>query len=237
MPVGLWPGLPGPAALVLSGGASQGDFEVGVVRFLHERGYSPQLIASTSVGSVNAVKLVEGGSIDPSGLEHIWLTKMLNNRSMYADNPDFTAATNDISAAAGEGQAIHNDFWMTLAGAGVALLVAPISLPIIAIIGAAKTGVDIGKLFGAINNALPAFEKPRSLFVLDPLIALLKDTTILNPNNVTNSRLNLLMATVSLETGELCYVTKNGNVLRSDAATPYSETQGISPICQPLGNV
>jgi predicted acylesterase/phospholipase RssA len=238
MPATLWPGVPGPAALVLSGGGTQGDFEVGVVRFLHERGYSPKLIASTSVGSVNAVKLVEGGSIDPSLLEQVWLTKMQNNGSMYAPNPDFTAMMDLIkNALTNEGQAVSNDFVADLVGLGVGLLVAaPISLPIIAILGLAKTGIDIGKLFGTLQKIAPAFEKPRSQYVLDPLINLLKDTTILDPNKVKNSGLNLLMSTVSLETGELCYITKNGDVLRSDAINTYSVVQGIDPICQPLAD-
>src|ERR1700719_2274170 len=93
MPVGLWPGVPGgPAALVLSGGASQGDFEVGVVRFLYERSYRPGLITSASVGSVNAVKLVEGESINPSALEQVWL-KLVNNASMYKPSSDFNLDT------------------------------------------------------------------------------------------------------------------------------------------------
>ena len=92
MPVGLWSGIPnGKSALVLSGGASQGDFEVGVVRFLFERGYAPTLITSASVGSVNAVKLVEGGTINPFALEQIRL-KLVNNDSMYNANPDFNLA-------------------------------------------------------------------------------------------------------------------------------------------------
>jgi len=236
MPGGLWPGVPGPSALVLSGGGTQGDFEVGVVRFLHEHGYSPQLIASTSVGSVNAVKLVEGGSIDPSALESVWLTKMTSNDKMYVPDQDFAGMINLLkNALPNDAQAISNDFVGDLVGLGTGLLLfGPISLPIIAILGLAKTGVDIGKLFSTLQNIEPAFEKPRSQYSLDPLITLLNDTTILDPTRVKNSRLNLLMSTVSLETGELCYVTKNGDVLRSDAINPYSETQGINPICQPL---
>ncbi len=60
-------------ALVLSGGSSKGDFEVGPVRLLFELGFQPGLIVGTSVGSLNAVKLVESGTLAtrnrPSGLE------------------------------------------------------------------------------------------------------------------------------------------------------------------------
>src|SRR5271166_3680514 len=110
MPVGLWPGVPGgPAALVLSGGASQGDFEVGVVRFLYERGYQPGLITSASVGSVNAVKLVEGGSINPSALEVIWLNSMTSNDKMYKPSSDF-----NLDALTGAAKTLEPDFWLEL---------------------------------------------------------------------------------------------------------------------------
>jgi len=47
-------------ALVLSIGATEGDFEVGAVRRLFELGVTPDLIAGTSVGAINAAKLAEG---------------------------------------------------------------------------------------------------------------------------------------------------------------------------------
>jgi hypothetical protein len=53
----------GPA-LALSGGAAHGDFEVGVVRYLYDKGLVPKIICGTSVGSINALKLAEG---EPKG--------------------------------------------------------------------------------------------------------------------------------------------------------------------------
>lgn len=49
----------GPA-IVLSGGGTKGDFEVGAVRCLYEQGILPNILCGTSVGSVNALKLAEG---------------------------------------------------------------------------------------------------------------------------------------------------------------------------------
>jgi predicted acylesterase/phospholipase RssA len=140
MPVGLWAGVPGgPAALVLSGGASQGDFEVGVVRFLYERGYQPVLIAGASVGSVNAVKLVEGGSIDPSGLEQVWL-KLVNNDSMYNASSDF-----NLNALTGTVSTLPGDYWLELGGVAANVLL-PVGPPILSIIAAAKQGIDAASL-------------------------------------------------------------------------------------------
>ena len=47
-------------AIVLSGGSAKGDFEVGAVRCLYNRGVRPKILCGTSVGSVNALKLAEG---------------------------------------------------------------------------------------------------------------------------------------------------------------------------------
>jgi hypothetical protein len=51
----------GGTALVLSGGGATGSFEVGVLQYLYRKlEFRPRIICSTSVGSVNALKLAEG---------------------------------------------------------------------------------------------------------------------------------------------------------------------------------
>src|SRR3712207_5277893 len=70
-------------ALVLSGGGAKGSFEMGAVKALYTIfGVRPDVITSTSVGSINGVKLAEGGSPKPgvndparqamSELENTW---------------------------------------------------------------------------------------------------------------------------------------------------------------------
>src|SRR5437870_78174 len=76
-------------ALVLSGGGAKGSFEVGAVQYLYSQGFSPDIIAGTSVGSVNAVKLAEGeDSSNPtrglSGLLKIWLD-LKGEQDMYVE--------------------------------------------------------------------------------------------------------------------------------------------------------
>jgi hypothetical protein len=46
-----------PTAIVLSGGGAKGDFEVGAVRCIYDRGIRPDIICGVSVGAINAVKL------------------------------------------------------------------------------------------------------------------------------------------------------------------------------------
>jgi NTE family protein len=63
-----------PVAFVLSGGASLGSIQVGMLRALLEAGIKPDLLVGTSVGAINAAWI--GGRPDEQGvaeLEEIWL--------------------------------------------------------------------------------------------------------------------------------------------------------------------
>ncbi len=72
-------------ALVLSGGDTGGDFEVGAVRCLYNRGIRPQLIAGSSVGAINAATLAQGDSgLDQ--LEQIWRS-LREDSDMYLNEP------------------------------------------------------------------------------------------------------------------------------------------------------
>src|SRR5262245_22770428 len=60
-------------ALVLGGGSSKADFQVGAVKYLYqEKGVRPDLIAACSGGALNGAKLAEGGDDAPARLEAIW---------------------------------------------------------------------------------------------------------------------------------------------------------------------
>ena len=45
-----------PIAISLSGGGAKGDFEVGALRLLYDRGIRPDVLTGSSVGAINAVK-------------------------------------------------------------------------------------------------------------------------------------------------------------------------------------
>src|SRR5215471_733961 len=76
-------------AIVLAGGGARGDFEVGVVECLYERGIRPDVLVGTSVGAINAAKLSEGEGGSEQGLQglrRIWQT-LLWNSDMWAAEP------------------------------------------------------------------------------------------------------------------------------------------------------
>jgi NTE family protein len=58
-------------ALILSGGGARGAFQVGVLRYLQEVNWTPDMICGSSVGAVNASALGSGMSLDQ--IAHFWL--------------------------------------------------------------------------------------------------------------------------------------------------------------------
>lgn len=59
-------------ALILSGGGARGAFQVGVIKYLREIGWTPDLICGTSIGAVNAAALGSGLGIPE--MERLWQT-------------------------------------------------------------------------------------------------------------------------------------------------------------------
>jgi NTE family protein len=57
-------GLPRPVAFVLSGGASLGAIQVGMLQALADVGLQPDLIVGTSVGSLNGAVVAEHDTLD-----------------------------------------------------------------------------------------------------------------------------------------------------------------------------
>jgi len=70
-------------ALVLSGGGGRGAFEVGVMKYLDEKGWKPDLICGTSVGAINAAAIGSGMSIP----EIIRIWKTYHRKQMYRFTP------------------------------------------------------------------------------------------------------------------------------------------------------
>ena len=78
-------------AFILSGGASLGAVQVGMLRALFERGIVPQLLVGTSVGAVNSAWIAgqpDGGGVDR--LCDIWLS--LRRQHVFPFNPLTSAA-------------------------------------------------------------------------------------------------------------------------------------------------
>lgn len=70
-------------ALILSGGGARGAFQVGVLRYLQENRWTPDIICGTSVGAVNATAIGSGMTLDQ--MAQFWLT--YDRRQMFRFTP------------------------------------------------------------------------------------------------------------------------------------------------------
>lgn len=93
-----------PTAFVLSGGASLGAVQVGMLRALVERGIAPDLLVGTSAGALNAA-FIAGHGADAAGvraLESVW--RRLQTRMLFPLSPRHA-----LRALAGQGGAVCSD--------------------------------------------------------------------------------------------------------------------------------
>lgn len=93
-----------PTAFVLSGGASLGAVQVGMLRALVERGIAPDLLVGTSAGALNAA-FIAGHGADTAGvgaLESVW--GRLQTRTLFPLSPRHA-----LRALAGQGGAVCSD--------------------------------------------------------------------------------------------------------------------------------
>jgi NTE family protein len=198
------------AALVLSGGGAKGSFEVGALQYLYNTGFRPKIICSTSVGSVNGLKLAEGEGTQYQGLkglEKIWLN-MKSNSDMFVEDSWFSSTPRWIKEAI-DGSGSSPDWFQTL------LLV---FIP----------GLAADKL-SDLADFVETGVRAHGMYNLQPIQELAKRSV--NFSLLGNIRLR--MATVGLKSGAVKYVTEKGRLL-SDPTLP-SDHAGSAPVDVILG--
>lgn len=79
---------PAKKALVLSGGGGRGAYHVGVAQALAERGWTPDIIAGTSIGAINAAALASG--VSAAQLKERWLH--MHTEDVHRLSEDFPPA-------------------------------------------------------------------------------------------------------------------------------------------------
>jgi predicted acylesterase/phospholipase RssA len=197
---------PTGAALVLSGGGARGDFQVGAVAYLYDRGVSPKLICATSVGSINAVKLAEGEG-DPTrglrGLAQTWLD-LSTSDDMFRFEQWFTSSSPSA-------RRLLLSLASETAESARPFLDNPVGFLLSPVIECADFCAGAQEL----RRKFSAADPPKSIWNLSPIAAKLFDNTYLDMNRVRQSGIRLRLAVVSLESGELRHVTEQGVVLNA----------------------
>lgn len=197
-----------PVAFVISGGGSQGSFETGVIRYLtDELRIRPRILCGISVGAIIAAHLAQGDDPEPGRravdeLETIWRS-LRTNEDMWLPEPWLEKLRAQVAWAAElRGRAAEHGTAGSQARVVLRMLGEVVRNP-----PQADGTVD------ALRQALRA----RSLLSNEPVRRLVE--THIDPERVRRSGITLRIGAVSLETGELHYVTEAGE-LRDRADQP-----------------
>lgn len=229
-------------ALCLSGGGARGSFQIGAIKCLYEvYGFRPDVIAGTSVGAVNGIKLaaapplanndsesiliaVRNGQIDKQlkqaqELEKLWFDFISPVNFFKVREPflgtrieEAVNKLNDPDYSAPLYTKVTTQIDLLSAGMNV--------LVFFPIIGQIVSGVATAEL-QKIRYLIEKISTENALLELSPIENLLRDNTNLNIEDLTNGT-PLYLAMVSLETGKLRYVTNKGEFYERDSVTPVA---------------
>ncbi len=209
-----------PVAFVISGGGSQGSFEVGVLRFLYdELRIRPAILCGISVGALIAAKLAEGdepatGRRAIDEVEEIW-RGLRSNDDMWIAEPWLEKLHSQVSWA--------SSLRVRAAEQGTAGSQARVVLRMLGEVVRHPPEAD-GTL-EALRQAMRA----QSLMSSEPVRRLVEAR--IDPARVAASGIRLRIGAVSLESGSLRYVTETGALhSRSDrplAVAPVPLTDAV----------
>lgn len=216
-------------ALCLSGGGARGSFQIGAIKCLYEvYGFRPDVIAGTSVGAVNGIKLaaapppanndsesilnaVRNGLIDKQlkqmqELEKLWFNFISPVNFFKVREPflgtQIEDAVNKLNDPSYSGP-FHTTLNPKIDTLSVVMNVM-VFLPIIGLIGTGLATAELQK----IRYLIEKISTENALLELSPIETLLRDNTNLNIEDLTNGT-PLYLAMVSLETGKLRYAFDN----------------------------
>jgi NTE family protein len=189
--------------LALGGGGTRGDFQTGALLYLYdERGFRPEAIAGTSVGSINAIDLVMGDD------------------SATATSPARSAASRLATTWRGlvdESSMWGQETWLTNAKADVRRTLRSISIE-----GLLALPYTVVADIINVSDVEDVYQNPRAhgvvaFFNLNPIEARARGQYKQSRTNASGIKLRLVA--VSVETGALIMVDETGGV-RERGPTP-----------------
>ena len=231
----------GPTAFVLAGGGTKGAFEVGALGYLvHRAGLAPDIITTTSAGSIVGAKLAQARGADELAAR----TDELRH---------------DLLAMTDQGQVFAKQPWLadfdgTALGDAVDTFVAmrppPPPDPDASTDLADRRAHHRHRRWHALQEVLSELPAARhakhdlpdhrsSLLTLDPLGAALRGEsasadgiTPLDADLVARPGVQLRMTVTALEEGACRYVTETGQVVERDGVTPSADNPDPIPLVE-----
>jgi predicted acylesterase/phospholipase RssA len=218
-------------AIVLSGGGSNGDFEVGACSYLlHVRWneLNVQSVVATSVGSINALGLATNdGAATAHLMEDQWL-QLVRNGDMYTLAPWLVNVAREseidvggillslVGSGSGGGAGLDLD--------GLGTLSTLLGIPVIGNLTAFFERSDLDEIFTAADETLHYLAGDKtdgngrliaasSVLVLDPIAQILRQKV--DVAKIAAGGISLRLCLVSLNDGNIYYVDERGHLLRS----------------------
>ncbi len=183
--------------LALSGGGSRGAFQLGALDYLYNvKGIRPDGIASTSVGSVNALQLVMGDLPAKNAVEQlkdIWLG-LQTTSDMWVEEPWLKSAKQMVR------DTISSFGWWDL-------VFFPLTVP--------AHAVDVKSKLDGLDQMMA--KGVQSFFNISPIET--KMLAAFSDSRVKNSGIAVRFIAVSLKTGEVVKVDEHGHVLATGGGT------------------
>ncbi|HUI18062.1 MAG TPA: patatin-like phospholipase family protein [Alphaproteobacteria bacterium] len=224
----------GPA-IVLSGGGAKGDFEVGAVRCLYNKGIRPKILCGTSVGSVNALKLAEGEDTPVqgtppaghvrglAGLEKIWLD-LNTDPDMWSLEPGVSAIFTALENLPAEANVLEKEASQVSSASIFGIVLSIFGVP--GFVSFAPQLGDLGNLSNSASQILESLagtltdaENILGMANYDPLEALMRKPSSFFLPFQQQSGIVLRLAMVALEDGALRYVNENNVMIERDGTT------------------
>ena len=182
---------------------------------------------------MNGVKLAEGKPAEPDThltamqqLDSLWWSTV-ERKQFFLLRPEFSVLEGVVTGAGAGGRlALPEEIELASdLGPGLALVpeLSSTFLPLIALFG----GIALTAGPALLSDLLLNFQTLNSLCVLDPIETRLKDEKSLDLQKVADGT-PLFLATVSLETGALRYVTGRGNFVERDGVTSVASALDTS---------
>ena len=199
-------------AIVLGGAGTRGDFQIGAVRFLADRGIQPNIVTGASGGAVVSAKLAEGSS-GLDDLETTWLS-LVNDAELYTWEQWLLDLQREVRES------------LRLVSEKLERFVFFPPLVVVDLIG---FGLDIHQIEDAAERGL----KAKSLLSFSPLAARLRNTGSgrLDTQKVRNSGIKLRISVVSLEDAKLRYATELGELINeSDRSVAASQIDLVDAV-------
>ena len=231
--------------LAISGGGARADFQLGALRYLYDRvGIAPTTIVGTSAGSLLGAVLAQ--SADPAEqrrllaqLEQIW-RDMQTSDEIFSTREWFAILRRralDWIAAQQKRQQMQLSFSHTLARVTRRPLPEPQSQTVssIGVVEVLSALREVSRSGPELESVLRGMATERSMYRIGPVMEKILGDGVFDPARVRTADMTLRLATVSLESGELRYVTEAGAIVdienRVVEAGPVDLTDAILASC------